>query len=117
MNQTSMPAAAVLAGSGLLFLLLALPLVAGRIPMNRFYGVRFREAFASETDWYIINRYGAWQLISWSVVLLVAGMGAYFLPLGPDWLVPLLLVPALAALASGLATYRFAKKRARAGER
>jgi hypothetical protein len=58
---------------GLLLIGLAVPLILQRVAMNRLYGVRVREAFASEHNWYAINRIGGWWL---------AGAGAGILVLG-----------------------------------
>ena len=64
------------------FIGLSLPLYYGKVKMNRWYGVRVRKAFASEDNWYKINRYGAKRLMVWSVPLLVIGIACFFVPFG-----------------------------------
>ena len=54
-------------GFGLVLTLISVPLAQGRVPMNRLYGIRIPEAFASEQAWYRINAYGG-------RVLLVCGL-------------------------------------------
>lgn len=46
-----------------LFVLLAIPLVLGWVPRNRFYGIRTRRALADDAAWYRINRGAAWSVI------------------------------------------------------
>jgi uncharacterized membrane protein len=47
----------------------ALPLVAGRVKMNPWYGVRIPEAFVSDQRWFEINRYGGRLLLFWGAAL------------------------------------------------
>ena len=60
-----------------LFVCLSLPLLKGRIRMNRWYGIRFKKAYESEKNWYRLNRYGAERIITWSVPLLVVGVATF----------------------------------------
>jgi hypothetical protein len=46
----------------IMIILVSLPLVFGLIPRNGFYGIRVREAFASDANWYAINRLGSLAL-------------------------------------------------------
>ena len=62
---------------GLVLIGVSVPLLAGRISRNRWYGFRIRKSFASEETWLLINRYGARHLIRWSSV--IAALGAYLL--------------------------------------
>jgi len=93
----------------------AIPLLLGKIKMNRWYGFRIRKAFESEDLWQRINRYGAKQFIGWSALNLVAGLLALVLPLGttPDrstltllLIAPVLVNPAIPAMV----TLAWAKK-------
>lgn len=43
--------------SGTLLCLIALPLIAGRIPRNRWYGMRVPKTLASDEVWYPANRF------------------------------------------------------------
>lgn len=65
---------------GILFIVVSLPLLRGSIPMNRFYGFRISQAFTSDANWYVINKYGAKALILWSIVMISSGV--LFLLLG-----------------------------------
>ena len=56
----------------LTIIVVSLPLVLGWIPRNGMYGIRVREAFASDASWYAINRLGSIALIAASVLWMVA---------------------------------------------
>ena len=51
----------------------SLPLLLKKIPPNRWYGARFKRAFASESLWYDINAFSAKWMIVWSCAILVVG--------------------------------------------
>jgi hypothetical protein len=53
-------------------IVLCLPLMFRMIPRNALYGIRVREAFQSEADWYAINELGAAALIGACLVWLAA---------------------------------------------
>jgi len=59
--------------TGLLFVLLALPLILRRVAPNRWYGVRIPKAFASEANWYAINEVGGRWMAGAGGVLALAG--------------------------------------------
>jgi len=67
-------------GCGLLFILIALPLAARKVPRNALYGFRIQKAMASDDLWYAINAYGARQLIRWSLLLLGIGVLYFIFP-------------------------------------
>ena len=72
--------AALIAGSGILITLLAIPLLLRRVPPNSLYGVRTPASFASDLDWYRINAIGGRYLVLSGIVILVVGMVGFFLP-------------------------------------
>lgn len=69
-----------LIGLGALTGCLCLPLIWRKVPMNRFYGVRIRDAFTSKERWYDINAHGGRLLARWSLVIIVAGVAGFFVP-------------------------------------
>ena len=80
MNEITIVAVATI-GVGLLIAALSLPLVLRKVPMNHFYGVRFRASFASEQNWYSINESGGKALLVSSVPILLCGLyGIIFQP-------------------------------------
>ena len=90
---------------------ISIPLVKRKIPMNHFYGVRFKKSFESEENWYKINHYGGKQLIAWSIPLLIIGVITCFLPLKENGLLATLLgCASLIVLVPAYTSYRFAKK-------
>lgn len=66
---------------GLLIIVICIPLVLGKVPMNNVYGIRFKKSFESEEFWYKINAYGGKLLIIWSIPLVFLGVVTFFLPL------------------------------------
>lgn len=61
--------------------LIALPLIARWVPMNRWYGVRVSAAFESDEQWYAINAYGGWVMLVWGLfIAAVAGGGLLLNP-------------------------------------
>lgn len=67
--------------SALLIIGVSIPLVKCKVKMNHFYGVRIKQSFASEENWYRINAYGGKQLILWSIALFVAGLACFAVPI------------------------------------
>ena len=59
----------------------AVPLVRRKVKMNQWYGVRIKEAFESNDNWYAINAYGGKRLILWGWVLAALGVLSFFMPL------------------------------------
>lgn len=96
---------------GLLIAASSIPLVRGRIPPNRFYGVRFRECYQSDEAWFAINRFGGKHLLLWSVPTVLLGIAAFFLPLRSHPLLSLIFAPLLLVfvLTPTIQTARFAK--------
>src|SRR3954452_8430049 len=78
--------------SGIIIFLLCLPLIRRQVPMNGVYGVRIRAAFESEQRWYDINAYGGRLLARWSWVLVVTGVGGFFVPQKYESIYPLVSV-------------------------
>jgi uncharacterized membrane protein len=87
----------VQAGIGLATALVSLPLVMRQVPMNRFYGVRLPEAFASSRNWYEINAYGGRLLLAFGLFLIAfayLGNGMAPSPTSP-WAPVFLIIPLL----------------------
>lgn len=66
---------------GVMFIIISIPLVAKKIPMNNLYGFRIPKALESEKSWYEVNRYGGRQLIQWSLLLIVIGALYFTFPI------------------------------------
>jgi len=99
--------------AGLLILILSLPLIARKVPMNELYGIRIPAAFESEERWYAINAYGGRQLAVGAVVIMVAGASGFFLaPEHQDYYLPgSLVVTVLAVLIPALNTLRWSRRK------
>lgn len=96
----------------ILVICLSIPLMLGKVRMNSFYGVRFRKSFESESNWYIINKYGAKVTILWSIPLLIFGVVIFFIPLNDNSaLVTLAKFAPLIVLVPCYQSYKFAKNR------
>jgi hypothetical protein len=54
-------------------ILICLPLLFDLIPRNGWYGIRVREAYASDAAWYAINRAGGvWLIVTCLIWIVVA---------------------------------------------
>ncbi len=74
-------------GIALLIAGLSLPLILRKVPMNPFYGVRFRQSFQSQEAWYAINGYGGKALLIASIPILLVGLyGLFFTPKHYLWI-------------------------------
>ena len=67
--------------SAVLLMLVSLPLWYRKVPMNSFYGARFRESFKSERNWYEINAEAGRLLMLSSLPILFYGVIGFALPL------------------------------------
>jgi len=67
--------------TGVLVAVLCYPLLLGKIKLNHWYGFRFAKSYESEEAWYVVNRYGARQMIAWCAPL--AAFGAVILTWPP----------------------------------
>ena len=72
----------VLVFLGVVMVAVSVPLIARMVPMNRFYGVRTRKAYASEENWYELNAYGGRLFLGYGAFLGV--VGAVGLAAAPD---------------------------------
>jgi hypothetical protein len=66
---------------GAIFILLSIPLIMKKIPLNRYYGFRFSKALESSETWYAINQYGGRQMIRWSLFLIAIGALYFSFPM------------------------------------
>ncbi len=92
--------------TGLLLVLVSIPLIRRKVARNRWYGVQIPKAFASEANWYAINAVGGQWMAGAGILLALAGAFVLFSPpttlagvliasLAPVPLVLLTLVPVL----------------------
>lgn len=97
---------------GFLVVVLNVPLLKGQIAMNRWYGIRTAKAFASEENWYTLNRYGARCLIRAGVLLMGVGLASCFVMLDPAgwqfWVV--VLAPVIVLVVPLIQIVRFSKR-------
>ena len=104
---------------GLLMIVLAIPLIRGKVPPNSWYGFRIRLTLEDPEIWYPANRHGGWLLL---VVAMVSILAALLLPLFPGmtgeayglWVSGILVAGVLLCLVFSV---RYAKKLAAAKDR
>lgn len=91
---------------------LSVPLLRGKVRMNRWYGVRIPKSFESDANWYALNHHGAKQLMVYAAGVLAVGLVTPFLPLEPGqwafWLV--LLAPMILAVFPTVQIFRYARR-------
>ncbi len=98
--------------TGLLSVVLAIPLARGKVRRNALYGVRFPESFQSDEAWFAINRFGGRRLIVWSIPIVLIGIVSFFLPLqSHTWLTVVLgFAPLIFLLLPVVEAWRFARR-------
>jgi uncharacterized membrane protein len=87
----------VFAMVGLLFIVLARPLIRRRVPPNGLYGVRIPATLADESVWYAVNAQSGRDLRLLGAVVVVLALAVWAL----GWPVSRQLLVLLAALTSG----------------
>lgn len=68
------------AGTGLILVLIALPLIDRRIKPNPFYGFRVRRTLEDAELWYAVNAHSGQRLLIAGLVMITAAIGLYFVP-------------------------------------
>ena len=95
---------------GLVFIGISIPLILKRVAMNQTYGVRIPKAFESEANWYAINYFGGWVLVTAGALICLVGAVLILRP--PQSLVPVVLAslaPVPIVLLSLLPIFLYAK--------
>jgi uncharacterized membrane protein len=102
---------AVQVASGLAVIAAALPLIAGRVPRNRWYGVRIPKAFESDTSWYAINRFGGrWLVVAGAMIAALGVATLLTRPESKPWLVAGGYAPAVILVLVIVPVLRFARR-------
>jgi hypothetical protein len=65
---------------GIVSILIALPLLEGRIKPNPVYGFRVRATLENPKVWYAVNKYFAQRLLLAAVVEIIAAIALFMLP-------------------------------------
>jgi uncharacterized membrane protein len=96
---------------GVLVIAVCIPLLQGQIKPNVLYGMRLPKSFASDENWFKINRYGAKQMMRWAGVMIVVGLVTFFLPLQGNALLTGMvgLAPIVLLLIPAFQIYRYAR--------
>lgn len=95
--------------AGAVFVLMAIPQCRGAMPPNAGYGWRTARAFASEADWYALNRHAAEGMVAAGVALIALGALGLARPprVGSAWSWISAFAPAWTALLALLRTALF----------
>lgn len=67
-------------GGGFLLALLSLPLIAGKIKPNPYYGFRTRLTLEEPKIWYTANKYFAKLQLITALIIIVSATGLYYWP-------------------------------------
>jgi hypothetical protein len=68
------------AGGGVLLALISLPLIAGKVKPNPFYGFRVPQTLEKSETWYAANKYFAKRQLIVALIEILAATGLYFWP-------------------------------------
>lgn len=106
-----MIAASAFVFAGLVTFAVCLPLIRRKVRMNRWYGIRIRQAFVSDARWYEINEYGARLQARWSWLITVAGFIGFVVPpdLFPDYLLVAVGIVVVSVFVPHIQTLRWAR--------
>lgn len=106
------PPVVVHCGFGALLGIGSVPLALRKVPMNRFYGVRIPEAFASDERWYDINAYGGKVMVVYGAVVVAFGLVARgWTPAATSlWTLPFTVGPLVAVVIPILLVVRHARR-------
>jgi hypothetical protein len=66
--------------SGLLLVVLSIPLILGKIKSNGLYGFRVKSTMENPALWYAVNTYAGWRLLATGLVTVVSAIGLYLVP-------------------------------------
>jgi hypothetical protein len=70
----------VYVGGGILLALLAVPLMAGKVKPNPFYGFRVPATLENPELWYATNKFFARRQVAVALIVISAAVGLSFLP-------------------------------------
>lgn len=79
METVNTKTAVTLVCLALILIAVSVPLLLGKVKMNAVYGFRFRKAFESDENWYLINSYGAKALIRWALLIMITGIAGLYI--------------------------------------
>ena len=97
--------------TGIIFIAISIPLLKRKIKMNDLFGVRIPKAFESEENWYNINAYGAKQLITWGIFIILIGIIFLLIPVNGIMNLIIAVVPmTISVLIAIIKTLNYAKK-------
>jgi uncharacterized membrane protein len=65
---------------GIVLMVIALPMIANKIPPNPFYGFRVRKTLENPEIWYKVNEYSGWRFFIAGAVITLASMALSLLP-------------------------------------
>jgi hypothetical protein len=64
-----------------MMIVMGYPLTKRQVKMNKWYGIRYAQAFYSEENWYQINAHGGKVFMLWGICVAVAGILILFIPI------------------------------------
>jgi hypothetical protein len=64
--------------SSIVIAALSIPLIRRSVKMNKFYGIRIKEALESDQNWYDINEFGGKKMFKWSIIICLSGFVSFF---------------------------------------
>ena len=76
--MTSLTLLIMFIGSGLLLIIISVPLIQRRIPPNIWYGFRIPQILNDPKLWYPVNEYGGRGFVWIGVITIVTALGLYF---------------------------------------
>ena len=104
--------------ASVLFVLLSIPLILGKVPPNPWYGFRVRRTLTDAGVWYAANRYSGWWMLAAGIAWMIAATAGYLAPVGLVAYALTCAAVVLAALVVGIVqTFRYLRRLDTTGER
>lgn len=96
-------------GIGILFILISLPMLYGRIPPNPIYGFRVPKTLKNPEVWYPVNAHFARRMVWIGIIIFISAIGLALIPgINIDIYSSLMLVVMMISLAIGIyQSYRY----------
>jgi hypothetical protein len=66
--------------TGVLLMVLSIPMILGKIPPNGLYGFRVKKTMENPAIWYPVNAYSGKWLLAVGLIEALAAVGLYYLP-------------------------------------
>ena len=87
----------IIFSTGILFSILAIPLMKRKVKMNNWYGIRIPQTMEDENVWYEVNAAMGKYIFSWGIFISVLSLYFFLNPTSPGYLMIYVLIGVMIA--------------------